>query len=231
VALWAFNGLLFASGPQRLTETPAPEAPAAALTAAATPVAATPSATTPAATPAAQPPADTMILLSLRTTPPGAEVSIDGYRFGQSPIVDAPVRAGARTVRVERGGYRTFERTLDLSVSRRLNVELVPTGTRGAATVTGVQARTSPPTEGRAPAPASRVTITVTAEAWLEVYAGTARGDGERLLYAAVQPGETFSFSAPVYVFSGNAGGVVVARGDAVAAPLGASGAMVGAAY
>lgn len=178
------------------------------------------------------PAAPAMVLLSLRTTPPGAEVSIDGYRFGQSPIVDAPVRAGDRVVRVERGGYRTFERTLDLGQDRRLSVTLLPTGVEGTLTVTGTRTvtETATATQAQAPAAPSRVVVTVAAEAWLEVYRGNTRG-GERLVYETAQPGATYSFTAPVYIFSGNAGGVLVAKGDAPAQPLGTSGAVVGEAY
>ena len=49
--------------------------------------------------------------------------------------------------------------------------------------------------------------MTVLAEAWLEVYSGSARS-GERLVYETAEPGKTYSFRAPVYIFSGNAGGV-----------------------
>ncbi len=248
-ALWAFNGLFATT--QDATAPGADSRPAASEPATAAPAetqetrapAPLPAATTTALTGttpdgAAQPPADAMVLLSLRTTPPGAEVSIDGYPFGQSPITDAPVRAGERTVQIERGGYRTFERTLDLSRNRRLNIELTPM--RGAASpptrtntpATNALTTNAPPqTVATPPASQSGVTLTVTAEAWLEVYAGPARGKGERLVYKTAQPGETFSFGAPVYIFSGNAGGVEVARGDAAAEPLGASGAVVGAAY
>lgn len=263
-ALWAFNGLFAttqdvtrgatpgatvttgADQPQAAASEPATAAPAEVPpaipteTPTETPAAPTTSAseTTPESS-AAQAPADAMVLLSLRTTPSGAEVSIDGYPFGQSPITDAPVRAGERTVQIEWGGYRAFERTLDLSRNRRLNIELSPT--RGAAAQSGTNATINTPanattdTPAQTPEPApgpqgAGVKLTVTAEAWLEVYAGSARGEGERLVYKTAQPGESFSFNAPVFIFSGNAGGVTVARGDA-AEPLGASGAVVGAAY
>ncbi len=247
-ALWAFNGLFTttpgttvtpgANQPRPAASEPAAAAPATVPVETQTP-APLPATTIPGTTPdsAAQPPADAMVLLSLRTTPSGAEVSIDGYPFGQSPITDAPVRAGERTVRIERGGYRAFERALDLSRNRRLNIELFPT--RGAAAQSGTNTATSTTvdTPAQSPVPArpgpqrAEVKLTVTAEAWLEVYAGSARGEGERLVYKTAQPGESFSFDAPVYIFSGNAGGVNIARGDAAAEPLGTSGAVVGAAY
>ena len=239
-ALWAFNGLFAttqvvtpeatqdatapgAGEPRAAASEPATAAPAETQetrTPAPLPLPATTAAgTTPDG--AAQPPADAIVLLSLRTTPPSAQVSIDGYRFGQSPIMDAPVRTGTRTVRVERGGYRPFERTLELNRDRHLNIELLPKGALTGAGTLQVPAQTNTQAE---------VTLTVTAEAWLEVYAGSARGDGERLVYKIVQPGETFSFDVPVYIFTGNAGGVIVACGD-TAEPLGASGAVVGAVY
>ncbi len=218
------------------------------------PVGATPALTTSAA--------PAMILLSLQTTPPGAEISIDGYRFAQSPIVDAPVRAGNRTIKVTRGGYGTFERTLDLSQDRRLNVTLFPkgvseptvTGAEPASAETPAQNSAETPAEtplqtpaaanpaaAEAPAQAApantntaqatgQVVVTVLSKAWLEVYRGSARG-GERLVYETAEPGATYSFDAPVYIFSGNAGGVSVAEGDAAAQPLGTSGAVLGRAY
>ncbi len=182
--------------------------------------------------------APAMVLLSLRTVPPGAEVSIDGYRFGQTPLTDAPVRAGARVLTVERGGYRTFRRSFDLSENRTLNVTLLPTEVAGHVGAT----RTAPAwrdavagvggvvTEGVTGAVTGDVTLTVSAEAWLEVYRGDARS-GERLVYETAQPGDRYTFSGPVYVYSGNAGGVSVASGDAPPTPLGDSGAVTGAAY
>ena len=183
-------------------------------------------------------PAPAMVLLSLRTVPPGAEVSIDGYRFGQTPLTDVPVRAGARVVTVERGGYRTFRRTFDLSENRNLSVTLLPTEVAGHVGAT----RTAPAWRDAVAGlggsltgdvtgdVAGSVTLTVSAEAWLEVYRGDARA-GERLVYGTAQPGDRYTFSGPVYVFSGNAGGVSVASGDAPPTPLGDSGAVTGAAY
>jgi cytoskeleton protein RodZ len=238
LALWAFNGLLSPAAPRTApaeqAETTPPDAAAREPVAAAD--------TAPATAPATNP----MVLLSLRTVPPGAEVSIDGYRFGQSPIVDAPVRAGERTLRIERGGYTTFERSFDLSSNRHLSIELTPSGRSVAksetvtATPTPVPAQTQGQTQGQTqaqdaatptPPAASAVTVTVTEAAWLEVYRGSARGEGARLVYETAEPGDSFTFTSPVYIFSGNAGGVLVSRGDGEAVTLGASGAVVGQAY
>lgn len=209
-ALWGFNRLMApgplepAAPPRAATLTPAPQA---------TPT--EPNATTAAAAPTLSA-APKMILLSVRTTPPGAEVSIDGYPFGQSPIVDAPIRGGQRTVQIERAGYRAFRSVLDLSGDRRLNFTLNPTDGK---------APTAAPTTAR------QITVNVSEEAWLEVYRGGARGEGERLVYVTAQPGDTFTFDVPVYIFSGNAGGVAVARGRADAEVLGSVGAVLGRAY
>lgn len=255
--LWAFNHLLFTPStttPPATTAattpvTPAaapPEAPAGAPDAA--PTVAAPVAEAAGAGEVTTPPpaaTNTLILLSLRTTPPGAEVSIDGYRFGRTPMSDAPVRAGKRTVTLTRGGYRTFERTFDLSSDRRLSIDLTPTGSpRPAATGTRTGAAAAAGTPSQPPRAATgdpattstaTVTVEVTAEAWLEVYSGGARGEGERLVYETAQPGSRYTFDAPVYLFSGNAGGVSVAHttasGETETEALGAPGAVVGRAY
>lgn len=264
LALWAFNGLL---SPAPRTAPPALEqaevTPPAITQSETTPPGTVQPETVPDATasdvlpldarapdadaretvaaadpaPVTTPAANRMVLLSLRTVPPGAEISIDGYRFGQSPIVDAPVRAGERTLRVERGGYTTFERSFDLSGNRHLNIELAPSGqsvagveNAGEAAAETVTVTPAAPQTQTAPA-ASGITVTVTAEAWLEVYRGSARSEGARLVYETAQPGDSFTFEAPVYIFSGNAGGVSVSRGDGAAEALGASGAVVGQAY
>jgi cytoskeleton protein RodZ len=262
LALWAFNGLL-APTPRTAPVEQAEVTPPAITQSETTPPETVPDAnasdvlpldarapnadareTVAAAdaAPGTAPAANPMVLLSLRTVPPGAEVSIDGYRFGQSPIVDAPVRAGERTLRVERGGYTTFERSFDLSGNRHLSIELTPSGRSATesetvtATPTPIQAQTQAQTQAQdaatptAPA-ASGITITVTAEAWLEVYRGSSRGEGARLVYETAQPGDSFTFAAPVYIFSGNAGGVLVSQGDAEAVVLGAPGTVIGQAY
>ena len=237
VGLELFNRVLLPSSDTGVFAEPLTELSAESETA---PVAQAPTVSDPATgkTTAGETAAPAMVLLSLRTVPPGAEVSIDGYRFGQTPLTDAPVRAGARVLTVERGGYRTFRRSFDLSENRNLSVTLLPTEVAGHVGAT----RTAPAwrdavagvggavTEGVTGIVTGDVTVTVSAEAWLEVYRGGARS-GERLVYETAQPGNRYIFSGPVYVYSGNAGGVSVARGDAPPTPLGDSGAVTGAAY
>lgn len=195
-----------------------------------TPATQAPARSGPAAAATAAAPANAMVLLSLRTVPPGAEVSIDGYRFGQTPLTDAPVRAGERTLTVERGGYRTFRRTFDLSENRNLSVTLLPTEVAGYVGATRTAPAWRDAVAGTAGGVAGGVTVTVSAEAWLEVYRGDARG-GERLVFETARPGDRYTFRGPVYVFSGNAGGVSVSRGEGPPTPLGSSGAVTGAAY
>ncbi len=203
LALWGFNRLMSRGGSSDFT-TPSPATESSAAPDSAP-------ATTAAPVAASQPDAASpgMVLLSLRTTPPGAEVSIDGYPFGQSPITDAPIRAGQRTLEITRAGYRPYQGTLELSGNRRLNFVLTPTN---GAVPTAPDAAT-----GQA---ANQVTVAVLQTAWLEIYAGAARGQGERLVYETANPGDTFVFSAPVYVYSGNASGVSVTR-NGLTRPLG----------
>jgi len=231
-ALWAFNTLLF---PPVVVEQTAQEV---------APAQPTPPPEAPAARTEGTPPpagrADDTVLFSLRTTPPGAEVSLDGYPEGVTPIVDAPVRAGEnRTVRVQLAGYRTFEGTFDLTEDLRRHIELTPLPARPAARTPPPAA---PPSEAprleasRPAAPAApqaaptepQVTITVDEKAWLEVYAGGVRNEGERLLYKNAEPGETFTFPLPVYLHTGNAGGVRVKVGNGPEEVFGARGAVTG---
>lgn len=67
------------------------------------------------------------------------------------------------------------------------------------------------------------VELLITAPAWLEVYSGNARGEGQRLLYETAAAGQRFTFKRPVFIFTGNAGGVSVNTGGA-AKQLGADG-------
>lgn len=106
-----------------------------------------------------------------------------------------------------------------------------PTGTEAAAEaeVTPVEAASAPSEPAAQVAPAaSDVTVSVSEAAWLEVYTGGARGEGERLLYRIAEAGERFSFAQPVYVYTGNAGGVSVALNGGPAEMLGIRGAVIG---
>jgi cytoskeleton protein RodZ len=103
-----------------------------------------------------------------------------------------------------------------------------------AAAVEAAAETPAPPPEDEAAAQAATeatpptVTLSVTAPAWLEVYTGGARREGERLVYRLAEPGETLTFEGPVFVFTGNAGGVTVSVDGSAAEPLGAPDRVVG---
>ena len=218
LALWGFNSLLFQPTPYTQA---VPESSEAATSAE--------SPTTSATTA----PAD-LILLSVNTTPPGANVSVDGLPFNAvSPVLDAPVRAGAnRTVRVSMTGYQPVEQTVDLTQSRNLNISLAPAvnpavGSASAESADEAGASSASETPSETTAEGTAVFV-VEAPAWLEVYASTTRGEGERLYYNTAEAGETLTFELPVYVHTGNGGGVNVAVDGEDRGTLGETGQVTG---
>ena len=188
--------------------------------------------------------ADT-VFLTLTSVPPNAEVSIDNYDFpGTTPLERAPMTPGEdRVLRVSREGYETFEAPIDLTEDRDLSVVLTPldSATGGTGTlITGAGAETDTVVNGEVvdtvganavTGGAGTLSVTVEATSWLEAYTGAARGEGETLLYRNVEPGETLTFDGPVYLFAGNAGGVLVAQSGGAPAPLGNSGQVLGRAF
>jgi hypothetical protein len=164
------------------------------------------------------------VLISVNSDPPGATVSIDSFVLpGTTPISDAPVTArSGRIFNVSLDGYQTLEQAVDLLENQTIDVTLAP-----------VAAAVAPPAEGEPPAGvgSGELVIAVRASTWLEVYRGTARNVGERLVYRTAEPGETFRFELPVYVHVGNAAGVDVTVGDVQVGALGSSGAVVGRAF
>lgn len=220
VAVWAFRTFLFPPRESVLTP-PAEETVVGEGEGLEEPVDATPTGT---------------VLLSLETVPPGAEVSIDNYMFpGTTPIEGQPVTPGEeRVLRVTMDGYETFERAFDFTFDRNLSVNLLPAGTDSevdAAVRTNAEdgaADTEAPTTT---AGADSIVVTVTAPAWLEVYAGNARSQGEILAFRTAQVGETLTLTPPVYIHTGNAGGVQVAVDGADPQPLGADGEVLGRAF
>jgi hypothetical protein len=161
------------------------------------------------------------VLIDVISNPPGARVTIDGFQLpGVTPITSAPVTArSGRVLRVVLDGYEPWEEAVDLSESRALEVTL----SQAAATGTEVP---DGPALGQ-----GQLAINITAASWLEVYRGGARNEGERLVYTTAQPGQTYTFDLPVYVYVGNAAGVEVTVGDAPALVMGSSGAIVGRAF
>ena len=47
--------------------------------------------------------------LRLLTSPPDAEILIDGRRIGVGSVVDRVLPAGARRLRIQAAGYQTFD--------------------------------------------------------------------------------------------------------------------------
>jgi cytoskeletal protein RodZ len=204
VAVWAFNSLLFPAGPSAPPPTPAAQEPP------------------PSNAQTVSPPrVENLVLLSITSDPPGAEVSIDGYVFPTpTPIVNAPVTPGAdRLLRVALDGFEPYEAPIDLTFDRNLSVALTPLAT----------AESPPP--GVPVSDANTITLVVEAPSWLEVYTGTSRGAGSTLLYRTVQPGEVLTYPLPVFLHVGNAGGIIASVGGQEIGRLGSSGEVVSRAF
>lgn len=140
---------------------------------------------------------------------------------GVTPIHAAPVTArGNRLMRVTLEGHQAWEEAVDLSENRSLQMSLA-----------AANSDSQPSADSTPPVSAGEVAIAVRAISWLEVYRGTARNEGERLVYTNAQPGEAYTFDLPVYVYTGNAAGVEVTVGDAAPVVLGSAGAIIGRAF
>lgn len=164
------------------------------------------------------------VSLSIITNPPGAEVSLDDYSFpGTSPILDAPITASeSRTLQINLNGYEPYEETLALTQDLSLTINLTPQ----SATATSEAAENATPISSD-----NQLALSVQEATWVEVYQGSARGEGERLIYTTLNPGDAFVFDLPVYVHVGNAGGVSIALNTQAATPMGSSGEVIGRAF
>ncbi len=221
LAVWGFNSLLFRpTVPRQTTTTSAADRSGTPQDQATQP------ATVPGVVPtepdAGEP---ATILVSVTSTPAGATVSIDGFVLpGVTPILDAPVTARpGRVLNVSLEGYQTLSQAVDLLESQTLHVEL-------AAEQVAVDTATDSP-EAAPVTSSGQVALAIRASTWLEVYRGSTRGGGERLVYRTAETGETFVFDMPVYVHVGNAAGVEATVGDAALGVMGSSGAVVGRAF
>lgn len=225
LAVWGFNGL-FANGAGRdatagrdaagatQNEAAAVTQPTDAIPAASDAAAAAAGgATTDAAAP-------TQVRVSIVTDPPGASISIDGFPVpGVTPLQDVPVTAReGRVVRAELDGFEPSEMRADLRQDADVTLALTPLTDAGPASPGVVGAEGS-------------LTITVTDTAWLEVYRSTARNEGERLVYTTAQPGASYRFEPPVFVYTGNAAGVRLNLDGQDLGPMGSPGAVLGRAF
>ncbi len=218
LAVWGYNALFFRPG-STLTQTPPAQTTPPTV---APPAAGLEAPLTGGAQPSA--PVGGTVLIDILTEPAGAQVSVDGFMLpGVTPIRAAPVTARAnRTLRVSLDGYQTLEQTVDLTQGGVLQFSLV-----AADAEPGAQSAATPV---EAPS-GNEVLITVRATSWLEVYRGTARNEGERLVYTTASPGAVYRFTLPVYVHAGNAAGVEVTVGDGAPTVMGSAGAVVGRAF
>ena len=164
------------------------------------------------------------ILLSIITNPPGAEVNLDGYILpGTTPLIDVPVSSNLdRNLILSLNGYETLEQTLDILQSSTLNFDLIPES--AGETSEAVEAASSTSERGELGLRVEDVT-------WVEVYQSGARGEGERLVYTTLQPGESFVFELPVFVHVGNAGGIRISLNGQDLGLLGSPGEVLSRAY
>jgi len=160
------------------------------------------------------------VRVSIVTDPPGASVSIDGFPVpGVTPLQDVPVTAReGRVVRVELDGFEPSEVRADLRQDADVSLALTPLADADPASPGAVGAEGS-------------LTITVTDTAWLEVYRSTARNEGERLVYTTAQPGASYQFEPPLFVYTGNAAGVRLNLDGQDLGPMGSPGAVLGRAF
>ncbi len=220
LAAWGFDR--FFTTPTRVPATASDSATATAP-AAADVAAAAPAAAGADAGPLTGPgvPGDTLVRVELITDPPGAEITVDGFAVpGRTPLADVPLTArGARVIRAELDGYEPAERVVDLYEDVSVALTLTPVATAEALPDAG------------APAAAGAVGLSIVDATWLEVYASDARNVGERLVYTTAQPGASYVFDRPVYVYVGNAAGVRVNVGGQDLGAMGAPGAVLGRAF
>ena len=161
---------------------------------------------------------DAIVRIDLITDPPGAEVTVDGFAVpGRTPILDVPFTARAgRVVRAELEGFAAVQEVVDLVEDREVRLTLAPLdGAPGAV----------------APAATGALTLAVVDTTWLEVYTGSARNAGERLVYTTAQAGDRYDFDLPVFVYVGNAAGVRVALQGQDLGAMGGPGAVLGRAF
>ena len=134
-----------APAPAPVPETSRPDPP---------PIAPLAPAARPVPPPAAEESTDTAVArtgrITVRTTPPGARVTIDGRAVGQAPLTIPNLARGTHNVRVTRDGYASMERRVVITPNQ-------PTSTL-ALNLTRIGA---PPSRPAAPEPAAQLTADV----------------------------------------------------------------------
>lgn len=109
--------------------------------------------------------------LSVRTTPPGADVMLDGIREGVSPCEVANVRTGEVKLGISAAGHHAFEETLALQAGEVREIEISlrprPSSLRITSTPPGARVVLNDQYRGRAPvdiSPLAAGTYTLRAE-------------------------------------------------------------------
>jgi cytoskeleton protein RodZ len=223
LAAWGFDRLFSSPGgpaaPAPSPSASAPAEPGAGVPGDAAEVSPTTSDPAPATEPAAAPSGETVVRIEIVTEPAGAAITIDGFPLpGRTPLTDVPVSARAgRLVRAELEGYEPAETRVDLLADTRVDLDLAPIADATAASTAEVGA--------------DRVALAITDTTWLEVYRSGARNEGERLVYTTAQPGASYEFALPVFVYVGNAAGVRVNLAGQDLGPMGGPGAVLGRAF
>ena len=223
LAAWGFDRLFSSPGGPAATapgpSASAPAEPGAGVPGDAAEVAPTTADPAPATEPAATPGSDTVVRIEIVTEPAGAAITIDGFPLpGRTPLADVPVSARAgRLVRAELEGYEPVETRVDLLADTRVDLDLAPIADATDASTAEVGA--------------DSVALTITDTTWLEVYRSGARNEGERLVYTTAQPGASYEFALPVFVYVGNAAGVRVNLAGQDLGPMGGPGAVLGRAF
>lgn len=177
---------------------------------------------------------DGLFALTVTSEPPGADVSIDGFALpGTTPLTYRLSPGTSRTLRLSLEGYETFEDSVDLSSDSEQTITLTPLAQTPAVTTTEDVSETAEVETPDIPAapPSEGLGITITETTWLEAYQSSQRGVGERLVYTTVQPGQTFTFTLPVFLHVGNAGGVDLTLDGQALGAMGSSGEVISQAY
>ena len=127
------------------TDTPPPAPPAVAIAQPVVPIVPTPPIAAPALPPAA--PSERTVNIRIATTPPTAELLIDGRRRANPFNAQLPYSEDMHSIEVRAPGFVTVMQDLDLSLTQEINLALE----RGSGTQDRRTARPSAPTAGPAP--------------------------------------------------------------------------------
>ena len=179
------------------------------------------------------------VLFSIATEPAGANVNIDSFDLGPTPISNFPITpSDTKELSVSFDGYETIEQSFDGTEPQEFFFTLVE-ASAGTGDITDVEGDATNVdsitvnSDGTVVAlddpsitPAAElqgkavITIEDGGEAWLEVYQGTTR-DGSTLVYRVANDEDRFEFDLPIVVRAGRSSLVKVSVNGGLAKPLG----------